>query len=267
MKLTKKMLLLGSFMLFSSLFLLSSIGEAKESKLISLKVGKTYSSYDVTSDGKKDRIKIKQTKTYMDDMETEYRIRINNTDTVIATGYKGVDVMIYSYGKKSTLIYESIAGTAASSVMLLNYSGGKFRKKEVFWPGGWSSYSVAGNNSLIIKSYPKGAWWCKSLEKLKDNSFVPFEVESRYVFKGYKLVKKTGFKNVSGTQKYKVKKNIKTGKTLKTATKKNGFSLKRNSVFILKQVVYRKNTYYYKIKYKNKTGWIKDSYSNRFYPV
>lgn len=89
--------------------LYGTIEANKKAKLTSLKAGVVYNSFDITGDGKKDKI--------------------------VASGYKGVNIYVFSYGKKAALVYESVAGTGAYTPVIINYNKGKYNEKSVFWSG------------------------------------------------------------------------------------------------------------------------------------
>ncbi len=254
-------------------------GTANKAKLISLKEEKVYTSYDITGDGKKDKIKFKFISHYMDydNATAKCKITINGSDKVIAEGYKGVEIFIFSYGKKAALLYEPIAGTAARSAVIISYDKGKYKQKNIFWEGGWTTSFSKGKDYLGIVGMAKPnnwEWYHKSFaENFKE---IPFYVEAKYVFKGNTLIQKTGFKDVKsysdgGPLICSAGCDMMVGKTLVTAEDGDGFLLEEGGVFTIKEVHKLKELYgnglVYKIEFGTEIGWIVDSEENEFCPA
>ncbi|MBR6229689.1 MAG: hypothetical protein IKQ97_08130 [Eubacterium sp.] len=263
MKGIENTVIVGAVVLFASIILSASTSSAKGASLVELSEGKTYSSYDITGDGKNDTIRTKCTKNYMDDSETEFIITINDSDKVTAKGYKDVHIYVFSCAGKSALVYEAVAGTASYSPCIINYDGGAYTETDVWWDGGWTAGFNAGEDCLCVDACVKGSWWLKSFEEL---SGVPFFVESKYVFEGNNLVKKTDFLDLSKPEVYSIKDDtVITGQTLETATEEDGFTLEKHSNFTITQVYSNDEGYFYKVEQNGNIGWVKDSSDYHFY--
>ena len=87
---------------------------AASSSLTTLKNNKTYSSYDVTRDGKKDKIKIVQTKSYATSGTTARKVYVNGKYRFTAEGCKGCAIYVFRSGTKSVILSEFIYGDGGS---------------------------------------------------------------------------------------------------------------------------------------------------------
>ena len=86
-------------LIIMAMFILKNDIYAK-SKLYQLQNNKTYKLCDLNHDGKKDKIKVVQTKTYKKDFQTEKCIYINGKKKIKTFGCKGSNVYIFRTGNK-----------------------------------------------------------------------------------------------------------------------------------------------------------------------
>jgi hypothetical protein len=228
--------------------------------LVELKPGKTYTSYDVTKDGKKDKIKIVQGASYASDGYTSVKVYINGKKKITAEGCKNCIIYLFKNGSKSVLLYQSYFGDGSSCFYGYKYKNGKFKETEL----GTSLFLSEVKKSktyLKIYSEPKGTWWFSSF---KNFSSMPFKVVDTYKISGGNLVKVNTYPGISGTKTYYAKYSFKTGKTIKTIAKKNGPSVKAGQKITLKNYYQTSDGTYFKISVNGKTGWFEDSEKIQF---
>ena len=231
--------------------------------LTTLKNNKTYSSYDVTRDGKKDKIKIVQTKSYATSGTTARKVYVNGKYRFTAEGCKGCTIYVFRSGTKSVILSEFIYGDGGSDFYAYQYSGGKFKKKTLGPNTLFYTEAKRSGSYLKLVSVPKHTGWMLSFSNYAP---VPFEVVDTYKMSNGLLVKTSTYASVTGKTSYYAKSTFTTGKTPASVGQKNGPTVKAGSKVTLKSFYYRKSDhcYYYKISVGGKTGWFKDSASIQF---
>ena len=256
----KKLLYLTT--LFCLCLLALPTSASAKAKLKSLKVGKTY-KYDVTRNGKKDKIKIKQIESYAEDGETLLYVYVNGKKKIHATGTKGAQVYAFTSGKKTVLLNCYTYGDGGSTIYYYYYKKNKFIEKELTSGGYfWSNIKVSGNN-LRLYEEPKGPWW---LYAFKDMESMPFRVFTTFKYKKGNLVKTTKYPGISGEKKFVSGAYLEMGSSLKNSEKMDGPIVENEDLFTLRSVVYKKGDYYYWIRNMDgESGWIKDNEDIVFY--
>lgn len=233
---------------------------AASTNLVKLKTNKTYTSYDVTRDGKKDKLKVVQSASYATSGETKMKVYVNGKKKFTATGCKGCPIYVFRNGSKSVILSQPYAGDGASCFYAYYYSGGKFKKNEI-GPGYFYSEAKKSGSNLKIYSQPKGPWWLNSFSNFTN---MPFKAVDTYKISKGKLVKNNSYSEISGTKTYYAKKAFKTGKTISSISSKNGPSVKAGQKVTLKNIHYKNGYYYYRISVNGKSGWFKDSKAIQF---
>ena len=253
------------FCMLTCLMILVIPTSAREASysLTTLKNNKTYSSYDVTRDGKKDKIKIDQTKSYATSGTTARKVYVNGKYRFTAEGCKGCTIYVFRSGTKSVILSEFIYGDGGSDFYAYQYSGGKFKKKTLGPNTLFYTEAKRSGSYLKLVSVPKHTGWMLSFSNYAP---VPFEVVDTYKMSNGLLVKTSTYASVTGKTSYYAKSTFTTGKTPASVGQKNGPTVKAGSKVTLKSFYYRKSDhcYYYKISVGGKTGWFKDSASIQF---
>ena len=245
------------------ILVIPTTARAATASLTTLKNNKTYSSYDVTRDGKKDKIKIVQTKSYATSGTTARKVYVNGKYRFTAEGCKGCTIYVFRSGTKSVILSEFIYGDGGSDFYAYQYSGGKFKKKTLGPNTLFYTEAKRSGSYLKLVSVPKHTGWMLSFSNYAP---VPFEVVDTYKMSNGLLVKTSTYASVTGKTSYYAKSTFTTGKTPASVGQKNGPTVKAGSKVTLKSFYYRKSDhcYYYKISVGGKTGWFKDSASIQF---
>ncbi len=266
---------LKKLLLASALTCVMAVGAAVPASAVtaslkSLKNGVTYSSYDVTNDGKKDKIRVVQTKQYPKDMEIEKKVYVNGKVSYTASCIKGVDVMVYRRGTRSVFVIEGIAGDGGREYETAVYRGGSFRKQEIAPNQLFHGEARLSGTNLNIYGQPKGTWWLESF-KTDFMEQMPFKMVDTYTIKKGALTPVNKYATISGRKTYHAKNGFVTGKTIDSVGKKDGPSVKKGQKITLKGFCSRswmewgdKSGYYYRISVNGKTGWFKDSSAIQF---
>ncbi len=232
---------------------------AEAASLKTLKNGKNY-SYDIDNDGKKETIKIRQTKSYSTDGTTERKIYVNGKKKMTALGCKGAVVYAFTSGKKTVLINEYIYGDGGRDLFAYQHSGSKYKSERLTNDGCFYSTPKVSGDSLKIVSEPKGSWWLDSFQNFSE---LPFQCYRKWSISRGKLVCSAKYASITGRKSYKAKKSFKTGKTQSTISKGNGPKVRAGQKVTLEKMYYE-DDYYYRISVNGKTGWFKDSKSIQF---
>ena len=245
------------------ILVIPTTARAATASLTTLKNNKTYSSYDVTRDGKKDKIKIVQTKSYSTSGTTARKVYVNGKYRFTAEGCKGCTIYVFRSGTKSVILSEFIYGDGGSDFYAYQYSGGKFKKKTLGPNTLFYTEAKRSGSYLKLVSVPKHTGWMLSFSNYAP---VPFEVVDTYKMSNGLLVKTSTYASVTGKTSYYAKSTFTTGKTPASVGQKNGPTVKAGSKVTLKSFYYRKSDhcYYYKISVGGKTGWFKDSIAIQF---
>lgn len=262
MKTIKKGILL-SLLTCLLLIVVPTSARAASASLVTLKNSKTYSSYDVTRDGKKDKIKIVQTESYATSGTTARKVYVNGKARFTAEGCKGCTIYVFRSGTKSVILSEFIYGDGGSDFYAYQYSGGKFKKKTLGPNTLFYTEAKRSGSYLKLVSVPKHTGWMLSFSNYAP---VPFKVVDTYKMSNGLLVKTSTYASVTGKTSYYAKSTFTTGKTPASVGQKNGPTVKAGSKVTLKSFYYRKSDhyYYYKISVGGKTGWFKDSIAIQF---
>lgn len=239
-----------------------------KAKLKKLKFNTTYKSYDVTRDGKKDTVKVKQIKKYATDQENVIKIYVNGSAAITVKEGIGANMYMFSNGKKGIILSSVYFGDGGTTCYAYNYKSKKFKKmtlssgKEQTFN---NTISRSGNKLKLVSS-PKGGWW---LESFSNFSEMPFEyVETFKLSKGL-LVREQDYANVQGTVTLNAKSSFKTGQTIQSVSRSDGVSVSSRESVTFKRVKFVKSgsshTVYFCIETANGSGWFQDSKSIQFY--
>ena len=159
------------------ILVIPTTARAATASLTTLKNNKTYSSYDVTRNGKKDKIKIVQTKSYATSGTTARKVYVNGKYRFTAEGCKGCAIYVFRSGTKSVILSEFIYGDGGSDFYAYQYSGGKFKKKTLGPNTLFYTEAKRSGSYLKLVSVPKHTGWMLSFSNYAP---VPFEVVDTY---------------------------------------------------------------------------------------
>jgi hypothetical protein len=234
---------------------------SSKAKKIELQSFETYKKYDVTGDGKKDRIKIYPYKSESgsSDEYSGFGIYVNGNCVYSRTGYYEVNSITANlYQLDNGTSYLEILGYGPDDIIeigeLLQYKSGKYKRiinlSENSITGGGYVKKITKNKIIITKG--------DCYLTLGTVSF-----DYTYTKKNGKWVESKYGKNPtivtldSNNQTTLVaRRNFYVYKAVNSKTK--AFKIKKgNKVQIIKQRVY-KNKVYFQVKCKGKTAWIKN---------
>lgn len=235
-------------------------------KLVKLLPSKTYTAYDITRDGKKD--KIKYTTIAMSGNTKKVYFYVNGKKFLLGSGYRGVDIHCYSYNKQNTFLFLRIFCAGGSSeITVYVYSGGKFKK--IINTSQYTSYgativSKVSGNYVFVDSYIK--WSYESFQCLKGKyQSAPWRLKFKAENGTLKLVSKT-YDIVGSPRIFYAKNSFSTSKSLSRINVKDGPTVKKGQKVTLDKVnmlTYKGKTVY-RINVNGKTGWFVDGKSIQF---
>ncbi len=248
--------------------------EAKNPSLVNLKLGKTYTKYDASGNGRADKIKVLATKSneYGYDIIEALRVYVNGKRVATLKPKFGAayDVKLKLITLSNKKVYFDVQGIVDNGDRSLNgiyqLKSGKLKKvldqqkvvKSVGYHIGYTTRKVKGNTITMRYDFMSYA-------------LSHFEADFTYKYKNGKLVlaSKTG-KIVSTCLKYQKKKYFTANRNFKVYKSANGtktkFTLKKGEkVQFSKCYVGSRGCYYYLKTSKGKTGWLKSS-KNMMYP-
>ena len=235
---------------------------AAAAKLVLLKNGKTYTSYDVTGDGKKDKLSYNAAKG---------TVSVNGKSQKLFTGVSPaskVRVFYYSINRSNTFILTEYAKSSVCKVSNgYRYSGGRF-KKACEPMGAFNSCRIgrlSGTNLILYTSPTSGA----ALKGFSNVSGKPFEYEETYKVNTTKhmIVRASNYGKLRAARTY----YSGTNKTVKLSTKPKpvntaGPALAYGQKVSLGRVFFdytgtdaKTGHKVYEIKFDGKTGWLKDT--------
>ena len=234
-------------------------------KLVKIKPKRTYKSYDVTNNGKRDRIKVK-IRTKRSEGTQRIKLYVNGKKKKSLSGAKGYNAYLFVKGKKSIIIICSSHAGGGSEIRAFQYSNRKFHQKRIDIPGCYFGSISKANNGLQVTGQPKGGWWTETFERF---SKMPFYSKQLYDLEKGKLVKLTPYPEVSPnnifrydtipTVKFFAWEQFRCASSISTIDTKDGMTVKTGDSVTFKNMVYRNGEYYYRIEVSGRSGWIKDS--------
>lgn len=246
------------------LFVLPVTAEAKNPSMVRLKTGKTYKSYDITGDKKKDTIKITTPKNKYETYDV-VKIKINNQTTKLKNTWGSFSIKTYLVTLKNGRSYLWIKGEAENEddpwECLYRYKNGKLVKAVDFKN---SSYNYTNHhNTRIIKVAGNTI---STRQYIMSTAMAGVDYKVDYAYKNGTLKRTSsaytivdaGYKYMTnskpGTMKstkalYRDASCMKKAGTVKAGTKANAV-----------KIYMTKKAFHVKIKTVNgKTGWVKGS--------
>lgn len=232
--------------------------------IIPIYAGKTY-YYDLNRDGKNDTITVKRISDYGNPSgATAVRdIYVNGSKAIRASGYKDVNLWIYTLNKQSVVISQAVAGTGGTEVSYYYYNSGKYTQTSLSLdnhPFYFQNITYSGNNFVVIYT-PKYNWY-STFDSMKSfGSEWPFEVIQNYSLVSGKFNKVTEYPTVRGKTQYVANSSFTTSKSVSNPMKNDGVKVNKGAAVTLLNVYYDGEFYYFRIKSGNSYGWFKGSSS------
>lgn len=230
------------------------------SRMVALKADKTYTSYDFTRDGKKDRFKCTA------DSERGYvRIYLNGKYKQRIFVGKGADIYWCKISTKDTYLLSTNYLYGGHELKAYMYSGGKFKStpgesnlNKVF---SFMNFKKVQGNTLYVESSTGGYWRNPSSFK---NVSDPITVQTQFTVKNNKITCKSWTSKVTGRKTFYAKNSFSTSKSMTKLGVKNGPRVKAGQKVTLNYVRLNRSTYLYQISVNGKTGWFADSANIQF---
>lgn len=240
--------------------------QAKNPSLVKLKLGKTYTKYDVTGDKRNDKVKITQQK--IDEYEYSYKlyVSINGKKHTLTNkwGFFDVNPSIVTLKNGKTYLWIQGFGDDDSDpfMCLYQYKGGKLLKAVTFSSNGQANYAAPGRTDITKIS--------GNTITVKQNAMsTPLGVMGysyNYTYKNGKIAKKSNIGKILWVAFDNGKQSrtgvLKNTKTLYTSPsfKKKVMSIKAGQRATATEIYITKNMISVKLKIKNgKSGWVKCS--------
>ena len=249
------MTVLAALLCMMSLYALPLCAHAGTS-VKALKEGKTY-RYDVNNDGRKDKIRCLQVKSYMEDGQTQVNIYINGRRKIKAYGMKACNIYVFTQGKSSMLLSEYVFGDGGREFSAFTCKKNKY-KASVVGPEGcfYTSARIKGGK-LQLYGRPKFAGWMKSFSEVYEE--LPFYFAANYTLKNGKLKRAQAFYTIAGRGGLTAAGSFPTGKKFSSIAAGDGPYVSWGDSLKLTGMYYKDGCYYFRLKVNGKTCWIQDS--------
>ena len=249
----------------------------KGASMIKIEDNKTY-HYDVNGDGEKETITAKTIQNRRDINYADQTIRYIyiNGEKYLPYGYDTINLWILNNGNKNIIINQAVAGTGGTSVYYYYYNGKKYILKYLGLGGYYFETPFISNGCFKVAYAPKYNWF-SSFDSLKCFDEWGFDIIQKYKISNKKLVKSTDYPSAKaeihgydGTTYKGYKKYVsngdsfRTGKKLSSIFAEDGPVIKNGDIIDIQSVYLKDDSYCYKVKVGNKTGWFKGSSTMRF---
>ena len=249
----KKSNFIKVWMLVIMLLVCTSVPTEAASRIVALKGNRTYSGYDFTRNGKRDRFRCTA------DSERGYaRIYLNGKFKQRIFIGKGVNIYWCKVSEKDTYLLSENYLYGGHELIVYMYSGGKFRKV----PGtgalnkvmDFRSFTKIKGTTLYVTSTP-GTRNPSSFR----NATTPLKVETRYKIRNKKISCLSWSSKVIGRKTFYAMTSFGTSKNVRNLNKKDGPRVKARQKVILNYIRFSGNKYIYHITVNGKTGWVENS--------
>lgn len=224
------------------------------SRMISLRENKTYSGYDFTRNGKKDRFRcVRDTRRY-----GYVKIYLNGKFKQRIFIGKGADLYWCGVGTKDTYLLVERYLYGGHELVVYMYSGGKF--KEVPGRGNlnkvlsYPDFTKIQGNTLYVTSTP-GSRNPSSFR----NVTTPLKVQTKFKIKNKKISCLSWNSQVIGRRTFYALTSFGTSKNVTKLNVKNGPRINAGQKVTLNYVRLGGSNYIYQITVNGKTGWVANS--------
>ena len=230
------------------------------SQMVVLKADKTYTNYDFTRDGKRDRFKCTA------DSERGYaRIYLNGKFKQRIFIGKGADIYWCKISTKDTYLLTTNYLYGGHDLKAYMYSGGKFKstpgEKNLNKVFSFSNFKKVKKNTLYVESSTGGYWRNPYSFKNVGDSLT---VETQFTVKNNKITCKSWTSRVTGRKIFYAKNSFSTSKSMSNLNVKNGPRVKAGQKVTLNYIRLNRTTYLYQISVNGQKGWFADSENIKF---
>lgn len=223
------------------------------SRMVVLKGNRTYSGYDFTRNGKKDRFRCTA------DSERGYvRIYLNGKFKQRLFIGKGANIYWCKVSTKDTYLLSENYLYGGHELVAYMYSGGKFKKvsgtaklnKVLSFP----EFTKIKGNTLYVTSTP-GTRNPSSFR----NATTPLQVETKYKLKNKKISCLSWNSRVTGRRTFNAMTSFGTSKSVNNLNVKNGPRVRAGQKVTLNYIRLGGSSYIYQITVNGQTGWVENS--------
>lgn len=233
---------------------------AKASTLIPLDQNKTYSSYDFTRDGKRDKFK------YTSNYSTGYtKIYLNGKYKQQIFSAKGGILYWCKFSQKDTFLLQEYTCFGGHELVAYKYSNGKFKEVKTFTTAifPYCGYAKVKGNVLYLQSSCR-SFNTKSFDKMGGSGMLSCTTKYKLSKGNFSLLSRRTV--AAGERTFYARQAFKTSASENSLSKKNGPSVKKGQKVTLQRIYFMKDgNLAYKIKVGSKFGWFKDSASIKLY--
>lgn len=251
------------FMMLCATFVFAK-GDVKDvqaaSQMVKLKEGVTYTKYDFTRDGKKDRFK------YVNDRSSgnNYKIYINGKYKKKLSGENGIALYWCRIDRKNTYLLSEKSVSAFHSLTVYMYSGGNFKAVK--------GTGLLDRNSLRCMRFSKiqgDTLYVSSEQKIaRESSFKnasgSIKTVTKFKLRNNKISCLTPVAKITGRRTFYAKTSFQTSANSGKLNVKNGPKVKAGQKVTLNYIKFDGFDYIYQISVGGRKGWFKDSYSIQF---
>lgn len=239
------------------------IAKAADTAYVELKSDTEYSQYDVTGDGKADKVVIKRVKNEEDDLNDYITLKVFINDQIALERkepydpYWAVNLIRLKNGKIFFEIKDCYASSRVNTHRLYAYNNGKVKCMYDFK----KYYELYAYDYLVNIEKISG----NTIETKVDAQFytsgsIKFNMNVSY--KDGKIIRTSNqydlrYKEMYHKNKWTVNKKIKVYK--KAGSKKLAYTLQKRNIIKINKVIYKNNKVYFQVKNKGgkgKTGYI-----------
>lgn len=229
------------------------------SRMVMLRGNTTYSSYDFTRDGKKDRFK-----ATADSQSGYMKIYLNGIYKQRIFIGKGADLYWCSISKKDTYLLVMNYLYGGHELKAYMYSCGKFKST----PGEsnlnkvlpFSRFKKVSGNTLYVESETAGYW--RNPASLKNLPSIT--VETKFTVKNNKITCASWNSKVTGSRTFYAQNSFRTSKSMTKLSVKDGPYVRAGQKVTLNYIRLNRSTFLYQISVNGRTGWFADSQSIKF---
>lgn len=255
------------FLVALFVLLLPVSANAANPKLVSLDSSKTYTKYDVTGNGTKDKFKYVVARSYGSATGDTYLYLNGKKRNTIFTA-RGCNIKLVSFDKKNVFLAVNYSQHGGWALDFYKYSGGKFKKiyseSSFFKNSSYIGYrdirirKMSGKTLYITQGLRKG-WDIQCVPTFKKSSKI-ISWDMKYTVKSGKIVLASRTATVNGSPTFTALSTFKTAKSAPTSNY-NSFTVKKGDKVKLTKIYFPSGgkTAWFKIKKGSKEAWFQSS--------
>ena len=255
------------FMCVTALFMLLMLRAVPARAAVAirqLKAGTTYTGYDFTKDGKKDKIRYTMTDNsyYLRNGIHETRLYLNGRKVASIRSSRGGIYYFCKFNSRNVfLICKTHYAGGANDFRVYAYQGGKVKCVNKDLENGVGFYLnntfKASGDKLVIESYPKFFASNGAFRYLNPEDFT---VRSYFTLKSGVPKLHTRNTTVKKSINLYANKAIRTAASISKPSKMNGPTIQKGKTFKITHIYFNsKGIQYYQASVGGRTGWFKES--------